>query len=177
MDHLGRVYGLVSITTEQLLIRIGHRMADRFFHTREKTFLTFSTEVLLLDTFYPLLSWLLSPTFHSGFSIRLQSQRMGEIFFDSSLSFSGPFTGPKLSSLRRGRAGRMFIFSLPIFSLMLSCRQFSFPHSFLDSSSFQAQELEGAITISCILISFQKSFAFALLHPSQPSLQSSKAFS
>ena len=91
-DDLGRVYGLVSITAEQLLITIGHRLADRFFtlenipiqfrhisHTGENSN-SFPTEVLLLATFYPLLSWLLSPTSLSGSATRLPSQRKGEIF-------------------------------------------------------------------------------------------------
>ena len=31
VNILGRVYGLVSIIAEHLLLRIGHRLADRFF--------------------------------------------------------------------------------------------------------------------------------------------------
>jgi len=136
----GRVYGLVSITAEQLLITIGHRLADRFFtlenipiqfrhisHTGENSN-SFPTEVLLLATFYPLLSWLLSPTSLSGLATRLPSQRKACL---------------KLSSPRRGQAGSISIFFLPISSSTLFCLLRFFPRSFLDSSSTQGQELEG----------------------------------
>ena len=63
---------------------------------------TFPSEVPWLDTSYPVLSWLPSPTFPSGCSIRLSPQRLGEGL--KSKLISPPFR-PEVT-LTEARSGR-----------------------------------------------------------------------
>ena len=139
-DHLGRVYGLVSITAEQLLIRIGHRLADRFFHTGErKKILQRCSYWLHFALCCPGRPLQLSPV--ASLSDRHHRGWVRYFEVEFTYLFLCP-SGPKLSSLRRGQAGSTSIYFLPILSSMVSCQHYFFPHSSWASSSFQGQELE-----------------------------------
>ena len=197
------MYGLVSITAEQLLIIVGHRLADRFFtlenipiqfhHISHRGFHTgensnsFPTEVLLLATFYPLLSWLLSPTSLSGSATRLPSQRKGENltvrYFElefKSLIFQPARSCPHGGEVKQGAYLSSLLQSLLRCSLA-SCAFFHAHSWILLPPRVKNWKVKVAAETSTSLFldqtSFQKPFTVALLHSPQPSLQHSKAHS
>ena len=91
-DLLGRVYGLLSITIEQLLLRLDHRLADRY-KPENLTSLIFSSEVLSPDTSYHLLSFPSSSTFRNGFFTKPSQPTMGEDLLEALLNLMIPVSG------------------------------------------------------------------------------------